>query len=162
MIGPELRPINVRLDRRGKSFELDFLTDLDSIYCSTSYEGALRGLHIQRNRPQKKLIHVVQGSIFDVVVDLRPGSPTFGKVQEFVLSDSYPYQLYIPAGFAHGFMTTTHRSVVCYQISGEYVKEDEVSIRWNDPDLAIAWPSLTPILSDKDANGITMNEYLKP
>lgn len=121
---------------------------------SSSVQGVLRGLHFQSPRSQAKLITVLQGEIFDVVVDIRAGSPTFGKWVSARLSSENLHQLWIPRGFAHGFLVTSPSAIVSYKASDFYYPEDELSILWNDPDLAIDWPlSLDPTLSQKDRAG---------
>lgn len=116
-------------------------------------KGTVRGLHFQKNPfAQAKLIRVIKGSIFDVAVDVRPGSPTYGKHVDISLSEDNPAQLYIPAGFAHGFCTLTDDAIVLYKVDSFYAPESEGGILWNDPDLRIAWPvdPAEAILSEKD------------
>lgn len=119
---------------------------------SKSTKGVLRGLHFQLIRPQAKLIRATQGQVFDVVVDVRRGSPTFGKWISEVLSDENKKMLYIPVGFAHGFYTMSETAEIQYKCSDFYCKEGERGILWNDPDLAIPWPTdgTEPIVSEKD------------
>lgn len=112
--------------------------------------GVLRGLHYQLRQPQGKLISVVQGEIFDVAVDLRRGSPTFGKWVGVVLSETNRRQLYIPEGFAHGFCVTSQQALVSYKCTDFFKREDERGIRWDDPKLRIRWPVSKPVVSDKD------------
>ncbi len=128
---------------------------------SFSNRGVLRGLHYQNPFPQAKLVQVLQGSVFDVVVDLRKGSQTFGKWWGTELSDSQPKQIFIPVGFAHGFLVTSDETLFCYKSSDFYHKDSEHILRWNDPDVGIAWPVKDPILSPKDAAGQTLAELLK-
>jgi dTDP-4-dehydrorhamnose 3,5-epimerase len=115
----------------------------------------LRGLHLQvAPTAQAKLVRVLKGAIFDVAVDLRPNSPTRGKWIATTLSAERFNQLYVPEGFAHGFLTLEPACEVLYKVTAPYAKADERSLRWNDPDFAIAWPlpvGTAPILSDKDA-----------
>jgi dTDP-4-dehydrorhamnose 3,5-epimerase len=120
---------------------------------SLSQKGVVRGLHYQLDpAPQGKLIRVVAGEIFDVAVDVRKSSPTYGKWVGEVLSAENKRQLWIPIGFAHGFMALRDGTEVLYKATDFYHKAAERAIIWNDPDLAIAWPaSVAPILSDKDA-----------
>lgn len=122
---------------------------------STSYKGVLRGLHYQIQHAQGKLIRVLQGSIYDVAVDLRKSSPTFGYWVGYELSESNQHLLWIPAGFAHGFLTLSDKAAVAYKATDFYASEFERCILWNDPDLAIRWPleELVPRLSKKDAEG---------
>lgn len=112
--------------------------------------GVLRGLHYQVRAVQGKLVQVFDGEIFDVAVDVRRGSPTFGKWVGATLSAENHRQLYIPEGFAHGFCVTGERALVCYKCSDYYSARDERGIRWDDPGLKIEWPVTTPILSQKD------------
>lgn len=118
---------------------------------SLSRRGVLRGLHLQHPNGQGKLISVLHGCIFDVAVDVRLGSPTFGQWVSEELSSENGTQLYIPPGFAHGFFALSDDVVVGYKCSAYYSAADELSVLWNDPALAIAWPSAAPIISPKDA-----------
>ncbi len=121
---------------------------------SRSAKGVLRGLHYQLSpRPQGKLVRVVAGSVWDVAVDIRRSSETFASWAGIELSAANHRQLWIPPGFAHGFVALTDAADVIYKVSDYYSPEHDRSIRWNDPDLVIEWP-LTgdPIISDKDAN----------
>jgi dTDP-4-dehydrorhamnose 3,5-epimerase len=117
---------------------------------SVSREGVLRGLHAQRRRPQAKLIRVVQGEVFDVAVDARPGSPGFGHWFAFVLSDENHLQAYLPEGFLHGFYSVRGPAKVQYRCSEYYDPSDQVGVKWDDPELGVRWPSLHPVLSEKD------------
>ena len=118
---------------------------------SVSKEGVLRGLHYQVNSEQDKLVRVTQGEIFDVAVDIRKQSPTYGKWWGLSLSETNNLQLYIPVGFAHGFCVLSESAEVLYKCSDYYSPESERGILWNDPDLAIDWPVKDPILSEKDS-----------
>lgn len=119
---------------------------------SVSHRGVLRGLHLQNPRAQGKLVSVLHGAVWDVAVDVRVGSPTFGRWVGVALSADEPRQLYVPEGFAHGFLVTSDTTVVHYKCTDYYALEDEVTVRWDDPDLAIAWPlDGAPTLSEKDA-----------
>ncbi|MEW5804529.1 MAG: dTDP-4-dehydrorhamnose 3,5-epimerase [bacterium] len=119
---------------------------------SHSVRGALRGLHYQLLHPQGKLVWVVCGTIFDVAVDIRRNSPTFGKWLGIHLSAGDHRQIFIPEGFAHGFCVLSEQADVIYKCTDFYVPGDEYGIRWDDPDLAIGWPVRNPILSEKDAH----------
>ena len=118
----------------------------------------LRGLHLQRRRPQAKLVRVVAGEIYDVAVDLRRGSPTFRRWTGVALSAENFKQCYIPAGFAHGFCVLTDTAEVIYKCSEPYDPTDEFGIAWNDPSLSIAWPVADPLLSDRDRQNPTLAE----
>jgi dTDP-4-dehydrorhamnose 3,5-epimerase len=117
---------------------------------SFSSRGVLRGLHFQNPNGQGKLVYVLQGAVFDVAVDIRAGSPTFGQWAGFTLSAENHHQLYIPAGFAHGFCVISETALFAYKCTDMYNPEAEGGIIWNDPDLAIDWPITTPVLSEKD------------
>ncbi len=117
---------------------------------SRSIKGVLRGLHFQVRSPQAKLVEVVRGSVFDVVADLRPESPTFRRWYSVELSDQNHHQLWIPAGFAHGFYTLSDEADFLYKCTSAYDSNDEGGVAWNDPELNIAWPTERPILSAKD------------
>jgi dTDP-4-dehydrorhamnose 3,5-epimerase len=117
---------------------------------SFSRQGVLRGLHYQLGRPQGKLVWAVQGSIFDVVVDIRKSSPHFGKSTSIVLDSKDYRQLYVPEGFAHGFYVLSEWAVVIYKCTDYYEPREERGVYWNDPALKIHWPGKAPILSDKD------------
>ena len=118
---------------------------------SKSTRGILRGLHYQNPpKAQGKLIRVLSGAIYDVAVDIRKASPTFGKWTAASLSAESKKMLYIPSGFAHGFCVTSDEAEVLYMTSEEYAPECEAGIIWNDPELAIAWPITEPVLSERD------------
>jgi dTDP-4-dehydrorhamnose 3,5-epimerase len=127
---------------------------------SQSKRGVLRGLHYQLERPQGKLVRVLLGEIYDVVVDLRPGSSTYGKWSGFNLSGGGHKIIWIPKGFAHGFYTLSETADVAYKVTQFYAPQHERVILWNDPDLAIRWPLLgEPILSEKDKAGHSFREF---
>ena len=117
---------------------------------SRSVKGTLRGLHYQLPNPQDKLVWAVRGEIYDVAVDIRRGSPTFGQWVGAVLSDANHYQFFIPAGFAHGFCVMSDEADFMYKCSANYSPKDEKGILWSDPALAIPWPIQAPILSKRD------------
>ena len=119
---------------------------------SHSIRGVIRGLHFQKHpKAQAKLVSVLKGEIFDVAVDIRRNSPTFGKWVSEVLSEKNHKLLYVPEGFAHGFCVTTDESYVYYKVSNEYSSEHEQGILWNDPKLNIKWPVTKPVISEKDS-----------
>jgi dTDP-4-dehydrorhamnose 3,5-epimerase len=117
---------------------------------SRSVRGVLRGLHLQHPFDQGKLVYVIEGEVFDVAVDLRRGSPTFGRWVGATLSGKNKRQIYIPPGFAHGFCVTADFALLAYKCSDVYRPDAELGIAWNDPALGIAWPIATPLLSNKD------------
>ena len=117
---------------------------------SHSVRGTVRGLHFQIRRPQDKLIQVITGEIFDVAVDIRPGSETFGQWEGVYLSDQNNHQLFIPKGFAHGFCVLSEFALFAYKCSEFYAPDDEGGILWSDPDIGIDWPVENPIISEKD------------
>jgi len=119
---------------------------------SRSAKGVLRGLHFQKTKPQGKLVRVVRGCVFDVAVDLRPKSVTFGQWISVELSEQNKKQLWVPPGFAHGFTALSNDTELEYKCTAYYDPEDEDSILWSDPQLSIPWPVTKPILSAKDAD----------
>lgn len=128
--------------------DLDFVQDNHS----RSKKGVLRGLHFQKTKPQGKLVRVVRGEVFDVAVDIRNGSPTFGEWEGVVLSEINKKQFWVPPGFAHGFVVLSETADFEYKCTDYYDAGDEGSILWSDPDLDILWPISNPILSTKDQN----------
>lgn len=135
--------------------DVDFVQDNQS----SSVKGVLRGLHFQINHPQSKLVRVVSGEVFDVAVDLREGSPTYGKWEGVVLSAENKRQFFIPRGFAHGFLVLSDTAEFCYKCDDVYHPNDEGGLMWNDPTIGIEWPALRGdaqfdpykiILSEKD------------
>jgi len=118
---------------------------------SRSVGGTLRGLHYQVKHAQAKLIQVIEGTIFDVALDIRRGSPYFGQWEGVDLSDENRRQLFLPEGFAHGFCVVSESAYVLYKCTDFYAAEDEGGILWADPDLAIKWPISEPLLSEKDS-----------
>jgi dTDP-4-dehydrorhamnose 3,5-epimerase len=148
-------------DSRGNFFESysqqDFYSaGLNMIFVqdnqSCSKKGVLRGLHFQKKHPQGKLVRVIQGEVFDVVVDIRPGSSCYGNWYSTVLDGKKQNQVYIPPGFAHGFLVLSETCILAYKCSDFYHPEDECGIIWNDPIIGIEWPNLGMeyFLSEKD------------
>lgn len=125
---------------------------------SYSRHGVLRGLHYQDPHPQGKLVMVLRGEIFDVAVDIREDTTTFGTWEKVTLSAENKRQLYVPPGFAHGFVVTGEEALVHYKCTEYYHPEAEGSIRWDDPAIGIDWPVETPTLSEKDAAGTRLHE----
>ncbi|GAB6195214.1 dTDP-4-dehydrorhamnose 3,5-epimerase [Lysobacter xanthus] len=119
---------------------------------SSSARGVLRGLHYQWPKPQGKLVSVLEGEVWDVAVDIRRGSPTYGRWTAVVLSAENRRHFWIPPGFAHGFATLSERALFTYVCTETYDAAADASIRWDDPDLAIDWPVSAPLLSGKDAS----------
>jgi dTDP-4-dehydrorhamnose 3,5-epimerase len=135
---------------------------LDAVFVqdnhSRSVARTLRGLHAQLRRPQGKLVRAVRGEIFDVAVDIRRGSPTFGRWVGERLSDDNFRQLWVPPGFAHGFCVLSEIAEVEYKCTALYDRDDELSIAWDDPEVGIEWPVAEPILSPKDAAAARLDE----
>ena len=117
---------------------------------SSSAKGVLRGLHYQWPRPQGKLVSVLEGEVYDVAVDIRRGSPTFGRWEAVVLSAQNKRQFWIPEGFAHGFAVLSERALFSYLCTEVYLKEYDAGVRWNDADIGVDWPISAPQLSAKD------------
>ena len=145
-------------DSRGYFMETYNLADmkkngLDMVFVqdnqSMSTKGVLRGLHFQKKYPQGKLVRVIKGKVFDVAVDLRPNSKTYGKWFGIELSEENKKQFYISEGFAHGFLVLSDEAEFCYKVTDFYHPEDEGGIAWNDPDIGIDWPQ---IIKDKEGN----------
>lgn len=119
---------------------------------SKSAQGVLRGLHFQNPNPQGKLVQILTGEVFDVAVDIRQGSPTFGQWHGEILSGDNNKQFYIPEGFAHGFCVLSETAIFSYMCTNIYDASADNSLLWNDPEIAISWPISNPLLSDKDKN----------
>ena len=146
-----------RKDRfSGAGIQADFVQDNHS----ASTQGVLRGLHYQIRQPQGKLVRVVVGEVFDVAVDLRRGSRTFGNWVGEILSAENKNQLWVPPGFAHGFYVTSDKAEILYKATDYYAPEWERCLLWNDPAIGIDWPLINgglPTLSDKDAKGLPLS-----
>jgi dTDP-4-dehydrorhamnose 3,5-epimerase len=162
---------NVFADSRGYFFEsynkvwfdllkLDFTFVQDNVSMSTI--GVLRGLHFQQQPfAQAKLVQVLQGEVFDVVVDLREDSPTFKKWHAEIISESNNKAMFIPEGFAHGFLTLSSSALFHYKCSNLYHPESSKIIRWDDEDIDIMWPNKPTSISDQDSKGLSLKDYLK-
>jgi len=157
----------VHEDNRGYFFELyrqqpyqkagmppDFVQD----NVSFSHKGVIRGLHYQHPNGQAKLIQVLTGAVFDVAVDIRKGSPAFGKWFGTVISAENRHQVFLPAGFAHGFCVVSQHAVLVYKCSDYYHPDSDCGINWTDPAIDIEWPEKNPMLSDKDARLPNLDE----
>lgn len=148
---------NVRAFNQAIGRDVSFVQDNHS----KSRRGVLRGLHLQTRKPQGKLIRVTQGVIFDVAVDLRMDSDTFGQWVGFILDAEHHHQLWIPEGFGHGFLTLSETAEVQYKATDFYDPGHEVSVAWDDPEVAIDWPlnGLVPQCSSKDQTGLALSEF---
>lgn len=135
----------------------EFVQDNESF----SGHGILRGLHYQWPKPQGKLIRVLRGAIYDVAVDIRQDSPNFGKWVGVELSAENKHQLWVPAGFAHGFCVTSDDAIVVYKCSDYYAPDCEHTLLWNDPAVGVEWPIADPLLSAKDVAGLPLAEIAK-
>lgn len=168
-----LKEINVFFtdDNRGyltKDFEKDIYLesgvtmDLQECFYTKSFKGVIRANHFQVIKPQKKLIRVVYGEVYDVVADLREGSETFGQWQGFYLSEENRKALFIPEGFSHGYLVLSDFSIVSYKCEGKFYGEYDSGITWNDSDLGIDWPIEKVnniIISEKDKNLLSLKEF---
>lgn len=143
-------------DMKEAGLDLVFVQDNQSF----SSKGVLRGLHFQKEYPQGKLVRVVQGEVYDVAVDLRTGSPTYGKYYGVILSETNFKQMYIPKGFAHGFVVLSDTALFCYKCTDFYHPNDEGGLMYNDPDIGVDWPidGLDIKLSDKDKVNPSLKE----
>jgi len=160
----------IHKDDRGYFFESYNSEDFKTLGLPTKFvqdnqafskNGTLRGLHYQLKYPQGKLVRVIQGEVFDVAVDIRRGSPTFGKYAGVNLSDENNKIIYIPEGFAHGYVVLSETALLQYKCTENYHPNDEHGILWDDQDLNINWPIKTPVLSRKDKNLPTMQSIDK-
>ena len=155
-------------DNRGYFMETYKKTDFDEAGLaynfvqdnqSKSKKGVLRGLHFQKKYPQAKLVRCIEGEVFDVCVDLRPGSPTYGKWEGVVLSAENGNQFMIPRGFAHGFLVLSETATFCYKVDEFYHPEDEGGLMYDDPDIGVDWPDAGEILlSEKDKKNLSFKE----
>ena len=154
---------NVFKDKRGFFKEIEKKKILNKRFIfdclSHSKKNTLRGLHIQRKNPQAKLLTVAQGEILDVVVDLRKNSKTFGKHFSIKMTQDCNFSLFVPEGFAHGFLCLSKVCTLYYKCSNYRNKNSETTLKWNDKTLKIKWPVKKPILSKKDKKGISFEEF---
>tara|TARA_B110000444_G_C18587213_1_gene476758 strand:+ start:160 stop:693 length:534 start_codon:yes stop_codon:yes gene_type:complete len=163
--GPKIIKSKIFKDSRGflkEVYQKRVIPNLNFPFDVMSYskKNVLRGLHIQTKNPQAKIITVTHGKIFDVAVDLRKTSKSFGKYVGIIISDKDDYSFYIPEGFAHGFLCLSKECTVNYKCSNYREPKYERTLSWNDEDVKIKWPVKKPILSHKDANlGISLNEF---
>jgi len=158
-------------DERGfflETFQADRYSDLAGITLpfvqdnhSRSSKDVLRGLHFQKTKPQGKLVRVVRGEVYDVAVDIRSGSATYGQWEAVILSEENKTQFWVPPGFAHGFVVLSETADFEYKCTEYYDPSDEGSLLWNDPDLNIPWPIENPKLSEKDANAPLLADLKK-
>jgi dTDP-4-dehydrorhamnose 3,5-epimerase len=154
---------NIFIDKRGFFKEVEKFKVLKKKFIfdcfSFSKKNTLRGLHLQTKKSQAKLITVVHGKILDVVVDLRKKSSTYGKYYSIEISQKSDFSLFIPAGFAHGFLCLSKNCAVYYKCTNYRNQNSEKTIKWNDKNLNIKWPIKNPILSKKDAIGINFKDF---
>ncbi|RZO49119.1 MAG: dTDP-4-dehydrorhamnose 3,5-epimerase [Candidatus Pelagibacterales bacterium] len=151
-------------DSRGffkEDFKKKFFKDKKFVFgcTSSSKKNVLRGLHLQTKFPQGKYVSVLKGSIIDVVVDLRKNSKTFGKHFKILLSDKNSKSIFIPAGFAHGFLSLKKENIVYYYCTNYRSAKHEIGLLWNDKDLKIKWPSIKPKISEKDKKNLKFSEF---
>lgn len=145
-------------DMKEAGVDVRFVQDNQSM----SKKGVLRGLHFQKQFPQGKLVRVIRGAVFDVALDLRKGSPTFGKWHGVELSAENKKQFYLPPGFAHGFLVLSDEAEFCYKATDFYHPNDEGGIAWNDPEIGVEWPEIDEILlSEKDKVNMTLKEFVE-
>ncbi|HEX4886938.1 MAG TPA: dTDP-4-dehydrorhamnose 3,5-epimerase [Luteibaculaceae bacterium] len=150
---------NQEVFRNKTGLDINFVQDNQSL----SKKGVVRGLHFQHPpRCQDKLVRVLQGSVLDVVVDLRKDQPTYGKHYSVELTGENHLQLFVPQGFAHGFSTLEDGTIFAYKCSDVYAKESEGCILWNDPQLGIDWQIENPVISEKDTKGEPFSQFVSP
>lgn len=125
---------------------------------SFSRRGILRGLHFQNPKGQGKLVYALQGEVFDVAVDIRKNSPTFGRWHGLILSAENKKQFFVPSGFAHGFAVLSETALFAYKCTEIYTPQNEMSLLWNDPDVGVKWPLENPQLSEKDIRGVRLKD----
>ena len=145
-------------DMKEAGLDVRFVQDNQSM----SKKGVLRGLHFQKQYPQGKLVRVIRGAVYDVALDLRKDSPTFGKWHGVELTAENKKQFYLPAGFAHGFLVLSDEAEFCYKATDFYHPNDEGGIMWNDPEIGVEWPEVEEILlSEKDKVNMTLKEFVE-
>ena len=147
-------------DFKAAGIDMDFVQDNQS----SSSKCVLRGLHFQKKHAQDKLVRVIEGEVFDVAVDLRDGSPTFGKWYGVLLSAENKKQFFIPKNFAHGFLVVSDHAEFCYKCTDFYHPEDEGGIQWDDPDIGVEWPITEDMelnLSEKDAKRDSLKDFIR-
>lgn len=152
-----LETFQARRYQESAGIKLSFVQD----NYSRSTKGVLRGLHFQKNKAQGKLVRVVRGEVFDVAVDIRTNSPTFGRWVSVILSEDNKRQFWVPPGFAHGFVVLSDSADFEYKCTDYYDPSDEGCLAWNDPTLAITWPLDKPVLSAKDQAGLRFDDFKK-
>ena len=164
--------LNPRFDERGffmRAYDIDEFRKaglqrewVQENHSRSESKGIIRGLHFQLEPfSETKLVRCIRGEIYDVVVDLRKGSKTFGRWEGIILSEEKKNMFFIPRGFAHGFCTLSEISEVLYKVDNYYSPENERGMIWNDPDIAIEWPVTNPILSVKDQKNMTLKEFVE-
>ena len=165
--GPKILKTKIYKDSRGflkEVYKKNILNKVEFPFdvMSHSKKNVLRGLHIQTTNSQAKIITVTHGKIFDVAVDLRKNSKSFGKYVSLIISDKDDFSFYIPEGFAHGFLCLSKDCTINYKCSNYRMPRSEKTLSWNDPDINIKWGIRNPILSNKDKNlGLSLNDFLK-
>jgi len=164
--GPLIIKTKIYNDKRGflkETFRNNFFKNIKFPFdiMSSSKKKVLRGLHIQTDKSQAKIITVTHGKIFDVAVDLRKNSKTFGKYVSLIISENSDFSFYVPKGFAHGFLCLSKKCTVNYKCSEYRHSKYEKTLSWNDPKINIKWPILNPILSEKDKEGLNLHYFKK-
>ena len=164
--GPLIIKTKIYNDKRGflkETFRNNLFKNIKFPFdiMSSSKKKVLRGLHIQTDKSQAKIITVTHGKIFDVAVDLRKNSKTFGKYVSLIISENSDFSFYVPKGFAHGFLCLSKKCTVNYKCSEYRQSKYEKTLSWNDPKINIKWPVLNPILSEKDKEGLNLHYFKK-
>ena len=164
--GPLIIKTKIYNDKRGflkETFRNNLFKNIKFPFdiMSSSKKKVLRGLHIQTDKSQAKIITVTHGKIFDVAVDLRKNSKTFGKYVSLIVSENSDFSFYVPKGFAHGFLCLSKKCTVNYKCSEYRHPKSEKTLSWNDPKINIKWPILNPILSEKDKEGLNLHYFKK-